>query len=175
MLDAVVEGKMNQKLSKWSQIFDLLCDIIDPYYVLWMVGVVLSSPVSVMCLYTQAVLREGKDSPSPFIPICQVQKSQLYAVMQYYCYIIYCLILLLFCVLQDVFYHVGFCILSLLGVYSNYFYFSAHLIYLVTSFKLLRTVLKSVLNNWKQVTYTMHHCMHIICFSVCVCVLFITL
>jgi len=52
MLDTVVEGKMNKKLSKWSQIFDLLCDIIDPYYVIWMMGVVLSSPVSVMCLYT---------------------------------------------------------------------------------------------------------------------------
>ncbi|XP_065916546.1 ryanodine receptor 2-like isoform X2 [Dysidea avara] len=98
MFDTVVEGKTKKKLSKRSQIFDLLCDIIDPYYAVWVVGVVLSSP--------------------------------------------------------DVFYHVGFCMLSLLGVYSNYFYFSAHLIYLVTSFKLLRTVLKSVLNNWKQLLMT---------------------
>ena len=31
--------------SKWTQIMDLLGNIIDPYYTIWTIGVVLSSPV----------------------------------------------------------------------------------------------------------------------------------
>ena len=54
-LDSVVEGRTKKKLSKRSQIFDLLCDIIDPYYVIWMVGVVLSSPVRLCAMYPHSV------------------------------------------------------------------------------------------------------------------------
>lgn len=46
LLDNVADNKTNKNKSKWSHIIDLLCDIMDPYYVAWVVGIVLSSPVS---------------------------------------------------------------------------------------------------------------------------------
>ena len=116
-IGGIVDDKPKETAtSKWTQIMDLLGNITDPYYTIWTIGVVLSSPVRPIHYYHCCVINA---------------------------------------VLQDVFYHVGFCILSLLGAYWNYFYFSTHLIYLVTSFKLLRTVLKSVFNNWKQVQYNL--------------------
>ena len=50
-----------------------------------------------------------------------------------------------------VLYHIFYCGLSFLGLRSNSFYFSIHLLDLVMNFKLLRTVLYSVLHNGKQV------------------------
>lgn len=58
-----------------------------------------------------------------------------------------------------VLYHILYCGLSFLGLRQNSFYFSIHLLDFVMNFKLLRTVLYSVLHNGKQVLTD----------SVCVC------
>ncbi len=44
-----------------------------------------------------------------------------------------------------------YCVLSFVGLRWNSFYFSIHLLDFVMNFKLLRTVMKSVLHNGKQV------------------------
>ncbi|CAI8034630.1 Ryanodine receptor 2 [Geodia barretti] len=56
--------------------------------------------------------------------------------------------------LYMVLYHIFYCGLSFLGLRSNSFYFSIHLLDLVMNFKLLRTVLYSVLHNGKQLLMT---------------------
>ncbi len=52
---------------------------------------------------------------------------------------------------QLILYHIGYCLLSFMGLQWNSFYYSIHLLDLVMNFKLLRTVLRSVLHNGKQV------------------------
>ena len=52
---------------------------------------------------------------------------------------------------QLVLYHILYCSLSFMGLRWNSFYFSIHLLDLVMSFKVLQTVLRSVLHNGKQV------------------------
>ncbi len=44
-----------------------------------------------------------------------------------------------------------YCLLSFIGLRWNSFFFSIHLLDFVAHFKLLKTVLRSVLHNWKQV------------------------
>ena len=51
-------------------------------------------------------------------------------------------------------YQLLYCALSFCGLRWNAFYFSLHLIDLVMNFKLLRTVLRSVLHNGKQLAMT---------------------
>ncbi len=55
---------------------------------------------------------------------------------------------------QMIQYQLFYCALSFIGFYYSYFIFSYHLLDLVMSFKLLRNVLKSVLNNYKQLGMT---------------------
>lgn len=53
-----------------------------------------------------------------------------------------------------VLYHILYCGLSFMGLHWNSFYFSIHLLDLVMSFKVLQTVLRSVLHNGKQLLMT---------------------
>ncbi len=55
---------------------------------------------------------------------------------------------------QMIQYQLFYCVLSFAGLNWSYFIFSYHLLDLVMSFKLLRTVLNSVLNNYKQLAMT---------------------
>ena len=48
-------------------------------------------------------------------------------------------------------YHMLYCALSFIGLRWNSFYFSIHLVDFAANFKLLRTVLRSVIHNSKQV------------------------
>ena len=55
---------------------------------------------------------------------------------------------------QMILYQLLYCALSFCGLRWNSFYFSLHLLDLVMNFKLLRTVLRSVLHNGKQLAMT---------------------
>ena len=44
-IGGIVDDKPKEITSKWKQIMNLLNNIIDPYYTIWTVGVVISSPV----------------------------------------------------------------------------------------------------------------------------------
>lgn len=59
--------------------------------------------------------------------------------------------LVVIAVLQVSLYQMLYCGLSFIGLRWNYFFFSIHLLDFVMNFKLLRTVLRSVLHNGKQV------------------------
>ena len=51
-------------------------------------------------------------------------------------------------------YHIGYCALSFIGLQWNIFYFSIHLLDLITYFKRLKTVIRSVLHNGRQLVMT---------------------
>ena len=44
-MGGIVDDKPQEPTSRQKQILNLLSDIIDPYYTIWTIGVVLSSPV----------------------------------------------------------------------------------------------------------------------------------
>ena len=44
-IGGIVDDKPKETASKWTQIMDLLSNVIDPYYTIWVIGIVLSSPV----------------------------------------------------------------------------------------------------------------------------------
>ena len=44
-IGGIVDDKPTAVASRWKQILDLLSNIIDPYYTIWTIGIVLSSPV----------------------------------------------------------------------------------------------------------------------------------
>ena len=50
-MGGIVDDKPKEAVSRWRQIQDLLSNIIDPYYTIWTVGIVLSSPVRLIATY----------------------------------------------------------------------------------------------------------------------------
>ena len=56
-IGGIVDDKPKETVtSKWTQIMDLLGNIIDPYYTIWTIGVVLSSPVRPIQYYHYSVI-----------------------------------------------------------------------------------------------------------------------
>lgn len=112
--------------SKWDDFVTTLHSLGDLRYTVWVLGVVLSNMVS-----------GGLGG---------IHRAFLFHLSVF-----------LFAHLSDplkmVLYHFLYCGLSFLGLHQNSFYFSIHLLDLVMNFKLLRTVLYSVLHNGKQVLH----------------------
>ena len=50
-MGGIVDEKPKEVASRWKQIQDLLSNIIDPYYTVWSIGIVLSSPVRLIYIY----------------------------------------------------------------------------------------------------------------------------
>ena len=111
--------------SKWDDFVTALHSLGDLRYTVWVLGVVLSNMVS------------GR--------LGGIHKAFLFHLPLSLSFS------LLFPSLKMVLYHFLYCGLSFLGLHQNSFYFSIHLLDLVMNFKLLRTVLYSVLHNGKQV------------------------
>ena len=56
-IGGIVDDKPKETAtSKWTQIMDLLGNITDPYYTIWTIGVVLSSPVRPIHYYHCCVI-----------------------------------------------------------------------------------------------------------------------
>ena len=117
-------------------IFVIKCSvtIFDWRYRLWEVGVVMTNMVSAI-----VNLATG-DFKVLFLFVCN-----LHVATSTPCY------LGSPCLLQRVLYHIGYCVISLIGFQWSYFYFSIHLLDVMLESKLLVTVLNSLLINGKQV------------------------